>query len=127
MRLRVLEGKPTRPLIHTRLPANPSIRAGKQNAPQRNRCEEARAQNRKRERQDARLRPHAVGVEGVCSVEEGRGGERRERIGRFGVFDVGGDGVGCTDGVSLILIWRETGGGRGANLALSYWIVVRCL
>jgi hypothetical protein len=43
VRLVVLERKATRPLIRASLPANPTIAAGKQNAPESNRSEEGRA------------------------------------------------------------------------------------
>lgn len=41
--LGILEWEPTRPLIRTRLPANPAVAAGKQNAPKRDHGQEARA------------------------------------------------------------------------------------
>lgn len=44
IRLSVLERKPTRPLIRACLPANSTVAARKQNAPERNRGEESGAQ-----------------------------------------------------------------------------------
>jgi hypothetical protein len=44
LRLVVLEWEPTRPLVSTRLPANPAIAAREQNAPERNRSQERRTQ-----------------------------------------------------------------------------------
>ena len=97
MRLSVLEREPTGPLIRTSLPANPAIAAGEKNAPQRDKTEEATATNAQRVRKDACLRPHAVGVESVGGVEEGRDGHRGERIGCFGVGGFGGYAIGwCT-------------------------------
>jgi hypothetical protein len=89
--LSVLEREPTRPLIRTRLPADPTIAAGKQNAPERHRSKEGRAQRSKAEGHDARLGPHGVAVEGIYGVEDGGYRERGECIGSFGV------GVGRCD------------------------------
>jgi hypothetical protein len=89
LRLIVLEWEPARPLIRTRLPANPAIAAGKQNAPECHRSKEGRAQRSEAERHDARLGPHGVAVEGIHGVEDGGDGESGERVGGLGV-GVGG-------------------------------------
>lgn len=83
--LRVLELEPTGPLIRARLPANPTIAARKQNAPQRNRSQETRSHSAEPEGEDARLRPHAVAVEGDGAVVDGGYGERGEGVWSFGV------------------------------------------
>ena len=87
--LRILERKPTRPLIRARLATNPSIATREQNTPKRNCSQERRAQRAQAERQHPRLRPHRVAVEGVNGVENCRDSERGEGVGGFGVC------VGC--------------------------------
>lgn len=89
LRLSILERKPTRPLIRTRLPANPTIAARKQNAPERHGREERAAQGAEAEAHDAGLRPHGVAVEGVDGVEDCGDGESRECVGGFGIGDLG--------------------------------------
>lgn len=92
IRLGIPKRKPTRPLIRARLPANPPITARKQNTPHGHRRQKRAAQRPQTEAEHARLRPHGVAVEGKGRVPDGCDGERRERVGRFGV-GVGGCGA----------------------------------
>lgn len=108
VRLSVLEREPTRPLVRTRLPADPAIAACEQNAPERNRSKETGAQGTEAEGQDTGLGPHGVAVEGVDGVKDGGYGERGQRVGGFGVgcggryawegqYEVGGISGGWVD------------------------------
>ena len=83
IRLVVLERKSTGALVRTRLPADPAIAARKQNAPERDRTEEARADGSQTEGENASLSPHAVAIEGVYSMEDSGYGKRREGVGCF--------------------------------------------
>lgn len=91
IRLCILKGKPTGPLIHARLPANLAIAASKQDAPQRHRAEEHAAYAAQSERKHARLRPQPVAVERRCRVEQRCDGQRGECVRCFGVSVFRGD------------------------------------
>lgn len=84
-RLAILKREPTRPLIRARLPANPTIAARKQNAPERHGSQKRAAQRTQAEAKHARLGPQSVAVECAHGVQDGGDGERGQRVGGFGV------------------------------------------
>jgi hypothetical protein len=81
----VLERETTRPLIGTRLPADPAIAACKQDAPEGDGGEECGAKSAESEGEDTSLGPEGVAVESVYGVEDRGDGERGDCVGSFRV------------------------------------------